>query len=283
MVAPAWGVSAEHYEEVYLEVAKRLGLSDMGSPILPLIGPAERVLDLGCATGRQARLLRERGCRVVGVERDPKAAERAREWCERVIVCDLDVVDLVAEVGSDRFDVIAAGDVLEHLRDPVQLLRSSLPLLRPGGRVVASVPNVAHGSVRLALLTGAFSYQDTGILDRTHLRFFTLDSVGQLFESAGMEVIHIGRTEVPIDQATPYDRSRLPRGIERAVARMPEATTFGFVITAIPEGGDRPPAGTPGSADCGAQVLETSTPSPLARVRSKVRRAFASRPRSSRS
>ena len=236
MVTPAWGVPAERYEEEYLKVVEHLGITDLGSPILTHIEPGARVLDLGCATGRQARLMRDRGCTVVGVERDPDAAQQAGAWCERVIVCDLDVADLVAEVGSDRFDVIAAGDILEHLRDPAQLLRSSLGLLRPGGRVVASVPNVAHGSVRLALLTGTFSYEETGILDRTHLRFFTLESISALFESAGLEVVHVGRTEVPIDGATPYDRSRLPRGVEKAVARMPEATTFGFVIVAVPTG-----------------------------------------------
>ena len=234
MVTPAWGVSAERYEEMYIETAKRLGVPELGSPIVPFIGRDARVLDLGCATGWQARLLAERGCTVVGVEVDAKAAARATPWCERVIVCDLDVVDLPTVVGPDSFDAVAAGDIIEHLRDPARLLRSVAALLRPGGRVVASIPNVAHGSVRLALLTGAFPYADAGLLDRTHLRFFTRTSVQELFASAGFEIEQLERVQAPIDRATPYDRTLLVPGIEEAVASMPEANTFEFVVVARP-------------------------------------------------
>lgn len=234
MVTPAWGISAERYEQMYIEHAQRLGIPEIASPVLRFVDAGHHVLDIGCATGWQSRQLVERGCTVVGVEVDPAAAERARRWCQRVVVCDLDVADLAVEIGDERFDVIAAGDVLEHLRDPVGLLRSVAPLLRAGGRVVASIPNVAHGSVRLALLTGAFPYAEAGLLDRTHLRFFTRDSVEELFASSGYTIDALDRMHVPIDQATPYDRSQLPAGLEDAVAAMPEATTFQFVVVATP-------------------------------------------------
>lgn len=247
MVTPAWGVSAERYEEMYIETAKRLGVPELGSPVVPFIGRGSRVLDLGCATGWQARLLAERGCAVVGVELDAKAAARATPWCERVIVCDLDLVDLPAILGPDSFDAIAAGDILEHLRDPARLLRSLAGVLRPGGRVVASMPNVAHGSVRLALLTGAFPYADAGLLDRTHLRFFTRTSLQELFASAGFTIEQLERVEVPIDGGTPYDRALLAPGMEEAVASMPEATTFEFVVVACPA--TRSPIQAPVAAD----------------------------------
>jgi 2-polyprenyl-3-methyl-5-hydroxy-6-metoxy-1,4-benzoquinol methylase len=191
-------------------------------------------LDLGCATGWQARHLVQQGCQVVGVEVDAEAAEMASAWCERVIVCDLDIADLPTELGADRFDVVAAGDLLEHLRDPARVLRSVRRLLRPTGRVVASIPNVAHGSVRLALLTGAFPYEDAGLLDRTHLRFFTLSSITELFETSGFTIDELVRIEAPLEAGPAYDASLLPRGIRRAVARMPEATTFQFVVVARP-------------------------------------------------
>jgi SAM-dependent methyltransferase len=234
MSTPAWGIDAQRYEQMYVEVAKQLGVDELSSPVVPYI-ENERVLDLGCGTGWQARLLVGRGCTVVGVEVDQAATARATAWCERVIACDLDVDDLLALLGGDHFDVVAAGDVLEHLRDPVQVLRSLPRVLRPGGRVVASIPNVAHGSVRLALLTGSFPYDDAGLLDRTHLRFFTVSSVRDLFASAGYTIEHLDRVEVPLDKGTPYDRSLLPPGIEEAVGAMPEATTFEFVVVARPE------------------------------------------------
>jgi 2-polyprenyl-3-methyl-5-hydroxy-6-metoxy-1,4-benzoquinol methylase len=225
MVTPEWGPSADRYD------------AGVASPVLGLIARGARVLDLGCASGAQARLLVEHGCTVVGVEVDAVAAERARAWCERVIVCDVDVADLPSELGADTFDVVAAGDFLEHLRDPLRLLRSIAPLLRDGGTVVASIPNVAHGSVRLALLTGSFAYQETGLLDRTHLRFFTLTGIEELFAAAGFGVERVERVHVPIDQGVPYDRSLLPVGVEAAVAAMPEATTFQFVVLARPATG----------------------------------------------
>jgi hypothetical protein len=109
-------------------------------------------------------------------------------------------------------------------------------MLQPTGQIVASVPNVAHGSVRLALLGGLFPYDEAGLLDRTHLRFFTLASVRDMFEQSGYIVDRVERTYVPIDQAIPYDRQSLPKGLEEFVASMPEATTFQYVIVAHPDG-----------------------------------------------
>jgi 2-polyprenyl-3-methyl-5-hydroxy-6-metoxy-1,4-benzoquinol methylase len=270
MSTPAWGLASTRYEQMYVEGAKYLGVDAIASPVVPFIGPDEHVLDLGCSTGWQARLFVERGCTVVGIEVDVEAASRATAWCERVVVCDLDTADLGAELGADRFDVVAAGDVLEHLRDPVRALRSLRSVLRSGGRVVASIPNVAHGSVRLALLTGAFPYEESGLLDRTHLRFFTVSSLRDLFESAGYTIDVLERVEMPIDQGTPYDASALPPGIEDTVAAMPEATTFQFVVVARPfEQG--PPSSLPEeiATDGGADPLLSAQAAAL-RVRDET-------------
>ena len=97
-------------------------------------------------------MLRDRGCAIVGIELEPGAAAAAAVHCERMVVGDLDALDLDAELGEDRFDVIVAADVLEHLKDPAGTLGRLRPFLAPGGYFVISLPNVAHADVRLALL-----------------------------------------------------------------------------------------------------------------------------------
>ena len=179
-----------------------------------------RVLELGCSTGYMSRVFRERGCRVVGVEIDPAAAARAGAACERVIVGDLDRIDLAAEAGDDRFDVVVAADVLEHLKDPVSVLRAAARLLKPEGWLVASIPNIAHGSVRLGLLGGQFpNDNELGLLDRTHLRFFTRETAQKLLEDGGFAVGRLVRQLKPIlPDEVAFDASRLPPGLMEQLA-----------------------------------------------------------------
>src|SRR5258708_22046211 len=168
--------------------------------IVRLGGTNNRVLELGCASGHMSRVLQERGCSVTAIEIDPLAAELASMFCERVIVGDLDALDFEQELGSERFDVIIAADVLEHLKYPAAVLRSLKKFLRPDGSVIVSVPNVAHIRVRLALLAGRFPYRDTGLLERTHLRVFTRESLESLFDEAGIAIGHFQRIEsIPPD------------------------------------------------------------------------------------
>jgi 2-polyprenyl-3-methyl-5-hydroxy-6-metoxy-1,4-benzoquinol methylase len=209
--------------------------------IVRLVGRDKRVLELGTATGYMSRVLKEQGCTVVGVEIDPDAAELARPFCERVIVGDLDLLDLDRELGDDRFDVVVAADVLEHTKDPARVLRLVKSHLRAGGGYMAvSLPNVAHGSVRLALLTGVFPYGDWGLLDRTHLRFFTRHSIGELFASAGYDIAHAERQFRAIENCTeiPYDRSLIPPPLLQALSNDADAMTFQYILTAVP----KPPA-----------------------------------------
>ncbi len=124
---------------------------------LSLIPRNSRVLEFGCATGYMSGVLRTRlGCSVTGIEVDPTAAALAREVADRVIEGDAESLDYARELGAEQFDVLLFADVLEHLRDPQVVLRRVRPLLDRGGVVVASIPNVAHGSLRVALLQGEF-------------------------------------------------------------------------------------------------------------------------------
>jgi len=199
-----------------------------------LVGSDRRVLELGPATGHMTRVLTERGCSVVGIEIDPAMADLARQFCERVIVGDLDELDLDAELGSDRFDVIVAADVLEHLKDPLSALRRLRGFLNENGYFVISLPNVAHGSVRIALLQGHFNYREIGLLDTTHLRFFTRESIDELLDEADLAVAEVFHQQLDIDASeVPFDRERVPADVLEQLAEDPDARTYQFVVKAI--------------------------------------------------
>ena len=201
--------------------------------IVELVGHDKDVLDLGASTGYLAEALAERGCTVTGIEIDPQAARQAQAYCERVIVGDMESLDLSAELDEASFDVIVFGDVLEHLKDPLQVLRRFKPFLHTEGYVVASIPNIAHGSVRLALMQGRFRYRSLGLLDDTHLRFFTRETVEQLFKDAGFMIAEFRRaTRGIFDTEIEIDREQLPPEVLRLVEEDPESSTYQFVLSA---------------------------------------------------
>jgi len=172
------------------------------SLILSLLGKGDgrRALDVGAADGFLTERLTASGWTVTALERDPVQADRIRGKCHDVIVADL--ADGALPLAGP-FDAIVYGDVLEHLNDPLKSFVSVNQHLARAGAIVVSVPNVAHLWVRLSLLAGRFDYADRGILDRTHVRFFTrrtfLDFLGQ----AGLTVEALHVTPVPLPLVVP--------------------------------------------------------------------------------
>jgi 2-polyprenyl-3-methyl-5-hydroxy-6-metoxy-1,4-benzoquinol methylase len=152
---------------------------------------ARRVLDLGCASGALGAALKARGATVVGVERDPAYAALARECLDEVVEADLETFD-PAPLGT--FDVLVAGDVLEHLADPWSVLRRFAAVVEPGGTVVVSLPNVRHWeSVFAIAVRGRFPRRNEGVFDGTHLRWFTLHDAWSLVDQAGLTVEAVER------------------------------------------------------------------------------------------
>jgi 2-polyprenyl-3-methyl-5-hydroxy-6-metoxy-1,4-benzoquinol methylase len=207
---------------------------------LQLIGHNRRVLELGPAAGHFTKALVDNGCRVVGIEVDPDAAERVRTWAERVVVGDLSDPAVIAQAIDDEgFDVVVGGDVLEHLPDPLRVLRACRAALKPGGYVVLSLPNIAHADVKLQLLAGRFPYRDTGLLDRTHLHFFTLESIEEMVRHAGLLLVDIRRVTLPVfttEQAV--DRSTVSDDQLASVLADAESETYQFVVRATLHDGD---------------------------------------------
>ncbi|NJM18019.1 MAG: methyltransferase domain-containing protein [Richelia sp. RM2_1_2] len=210
--------------------------------MLRLIGENKRVIDFGCATGYFARLLGNRGCEVIGVEVNSKAAKIAEQYCKQVIVADLDFVSLndilSGSILEEKFDIAVFGDILEHLRNPWKVLEETRNILNHQGYIIASIPNIAHGAIRLALLQGKFEYQPLGILDNTHLRFFTRKTVEQLFEDSGYIIDVIERTKLPIysnsDLIPGVEKTHFDKNVTQEIEQDEDADTLQFVVRGYP-------------------------------------------------
>jgi len=200
---------------------------------------ARRVLDVGCGAGALGAALREeRGIEVMGLELSPDAAARARERLDAVVVADLDDLDdLPFDRGS--FDAMVFGDVLEHLRDPHRLLRVLRPWLADDGALVLSVPNVGHWSVVLPLLTkDRWHYEDAGLLDRTHVHFFTLTEAELMLRECGFTVESAATTTLA--QSPPPTVDHLTRflaalGADEQTTRQ-RLTAYQYLLVARPTG-----------------------------------------------
>lgn len=199
-----------------------------------LVGANKRVLDVGCDTGYLGRVLIGSGNQVSGVEVNPVSAEEAAKHLDRVVVRDLEDGELAEDFPPGSFDVVLFGDVLEHLRDPVAVLRQARPVLAPGGSVVISVPNIAHGDVRLALLQGRFDYTKVGLLDDTHLKFFTRDSLVTLLHDAGFVLSDLRRSTAPLfTTELGVHEADFDAELVAALRSDPEATTYQFVVRGV--------------------------------------------------
>lgn len=152
--------------------------------------PTGKVLEIGCAGGATGKNLKERlpVQLYVGIDISPEAADIAKKYLDKVIVANIERTDLTSEHGlkPGEFDLLLALDVLEHLYDPWDVLAELTCYVKPGGYVVASLPNIQNISVVQDLIKGNWRYQDAGILDATHLRFFTLEASKKMFNGAGL-------------------------------------------------------------------------------------------------
>jgi O-antigen biosynthesis protein len=207
---------------------------------LGMIGYNKTVLEVGCATGYFTKVLTEFGCKVVGLEIDPDAAKLAEQWAERVVVGNVDDPATWEEVDDEAFDVVTFGDVLEHLNDPLAALRNAVAKLTPTGFVVTSVPNVAHGDLRLLLLRGSFRYSDTGLLDRTHIRFFTLESIRQLLYEAGLVIVDTQRVIAPLfTTELGVQRGDYPDAVLDEIRSDSEFETYQYVMKSVMDNGSQ--------------------------------------------
>lgn len=221
---PKYDVTGDHY------VYKKADPYSSHAQILAWIEkerPAE-VLEIGTATGYLSSEMKSLGCVVTGIEQDAEMANIARQHCQEMIVGDIETMNLS---GLGQYDAIVFGDVLEHLRNPREILQKASALLKPGGSVLMSLPNVANIWVRLNLLFGRFNYSRVGILDETHLRFFTLETMKQLAIDSGLDIISVNTTPIPLPIILPPTSQGRPLSflhlINLGLAKL-RGTLFGY-------------------------------------------------------
>jgi 2-polyprenyl-3-methyl-5-hydroxy-6-metoxy-1,4-benzoquinol methylase len=188
------------------------------------------VFEGGVSSGYFAEVLTEYGLTVDGFELDPVAAKQARLICRTVHTGDLTAFDIESTLIDGAYDTIVFGDTLEHLPDPGAVLARLRPKLESGGHLVLSVPNIANWAIRAQLMAGRFDYRDRGILDRTHLRFFTEKTLRQMLVDAGFDVVDlVGSIPVPALRSL-----RACRATHRLGNVRPQLMAYTFIVTATP-------------------------------------------------
>lgn len=170
--------------------------------VVRFVGNHRRVLEIGCGPGSITKILRHKShCSITGIECDPKAISLVAPYCDRIVEADLNNVDwatLASDIGE--FETIVAADVLEHLYDPWKVLSSLKNLLRKDGEVVISLPHVGHAAIAACIMSGSFQYRDWGLLDRTHIRFFGIKDIDDLFNQAGFSIVDVAFVMTPPEE-----------------------------------------------------------------------------------
>jgi len=205
--------------------------------------PPGTVLDIGCGGGATGRLVKQKfpGSRVIGIEINPRAAEHARAFLDHVICAPIEDIDLAVEVPDANISTVLLLDVLEHLYDPWRALTRIRQWLAPGTRVLASVPNIRNLAVLDELAGGGFQYAENGVLDVTHVRFFTRRELQRMFEETGYRVVNLEPLTQPetVDALVVNRRSgRLDtRNVSigfRNIDDLEDLYAFQYVVDAVP-------------------------------------------------
>lgn len=205
--------------------------------VVRMVGQNKRVVEIGCGPGSITKILATQGqCRITGLEIDIEAIEKAKPYCEKIFQADLNSKDWPRLLDDfERFDVVLAADVLEHLYDPWTALQCMVPLINPEGYLVISLPHIGHASVVACLMNGDFDYHDWGLLDRTHIRFFCLKNIEDLFAQANLKIIDVSYViKHPLESEFAESWTRLSATVQTALMSSKHAGVYQVVVKAVP-------------------------------------------------
>lgn len=199
------------------------------------------ILELGPATGYYTRYLaEEKNCRVDCVEISEIMAKEAERFCRKMVVADLDETELTAHFQQESYDAVVAADVLEHLKNPAHTLIHAQRLLKPEGKLLISVPNISHAAVIAGLIKGEFRYTEEGLLDRTHLRFFTRENLLELIRECGFFPLEIDTIrKLPEETEIMHSLTDLPVSVQKAIFDRPDALSYQFILVCQPGKGKK--------------------------------------------
>lgn len=157
--------------------------------VMSYVDPGTTLLDIGCSSGNfGAELISRKHCVVDGVELDASDVKLARKKLRKVTSFNIEN-GVPADMNGIKYDYVYYGDVIEHLVNPIVALQNTKQLLKPEGKLLFSIPNMSHISVRLAVIEGKFGYGETGLLDKTHLHFYDFKEIERVFDDAGYKII----------------------------------------------------------------------------------------------
>lgn len=208
--------------------ASYVGLRDDILSLIPR--KVQRILDIGCSTGALGKKLKqENDVEFVGIELNEEMAVIAKTNLDKVIIADIEEINLSDYFVSEYFDCIIFGDILEHLKEPWTVLKNITEVLSEEGVVIASIPNIRHYTTIIELVVkGHWPYRERGIHDRSHLRFFTLKNIIEMFENSGLKISRIDRNYRIVETPHPYNKfSRF-----FALPIIKDFLTFQYIIVA---------------------------------------------------
>ncbi len=199
--------------------------------VISIVPPGARVLEIGAGAGSISKHLVARGCDVLALELDERAAENLGTFCRKVVRADLNQPDWRDHLaGEAKFDIIIAADVLEHLYDPWRVLDEAKALLSDTGALILSLPHAGHAVIAACLYSADFNYRDWGLLDRTHIRFFAMRNIQKLHEGAGLAIdqaFFVVRPPEKTELAKEWRRT--PNNLRLALMQAPFAQVYQVV------------------------------------------------------
>jgi 2-polyprenyl-3-methyl-5-hydroxy-6-metoxy-1,4-benzoquinol methylase len=205
--------------------------------VVRIVGENKRVLEIGAGPGSITKLLTAvSNCRVTALDIDAESIIKLAPYCERAYQADLNDAAWSGVLGKDnKFDVVVAADVLEHVYEPLTVLNTMKGLLGENGCLVISLPHAGHSVIHACLFDEDFEYGDVGLLDRTHIRFFGIKNVQKLFEDAGFKIVH-AEFVVRNPEYTEFSKrwAKIPQELRDVLARNPFGLVYQVIVKAVP-------------------------------------------------